>query len=130
MSNDQWNVTNSSGAAYPLTIYNADEGEKSLNIYFKNAELNTINPSTLQGRPTNFVDGFIRFTVPNPSHAVHPDGSIGTCQSIASNPICSIRTNGSFYPRYNFILIFSYIDSSLIGAAQTMLGTFKWEFLP
>jgi hypothetical protein len=103
VSYGQWNITTSPGATYPLIIYNTDEAKKSLNIYLKNAELNTIDPSTLQGRPTNFVDGFIRFAIPAPTGDVNPDGSAGTCGT-------------------NNMVIFSYVDSSLIGAAQTMLA--------
>ncbi|MGB9711929.1 MAG: hypothetical protein ACPL2F_02170, partial [Dissulfurimicrobium hydrothermale] len=69
-----------------------------------------VDPSKLQGRPTSYVDGFIRFVIPSSAmQDVLPDGTTATC-----NTTTSTRTNN--------MLVFSYVDSNVIGAAQTMLA--------
>ncbi|MGQ9500247.1 MAG: hypothetical protein ACUVQ6_07915 [Dissulfurimicrobium sp.] len=117
VSRGEWNNPHSPGAMYTVDIYNTDEDRKSVDIYLKNAELNTIDPSTLQGRPTDFVDGFIRFTIPTPDTDVTPNG-IPVKYDPTTNPtVCRNGNNNA-----NNMLIFSYVDSSAIGAAQTMLA--------
>jgi hypothetical protein len=87
-----WSVCDVSGT-YTVNMYNEDEDWKSLNFDLLNEELNLMDPATLQGRPAGFVDGFIRFIVPTIG---------GGCQ--------------------NDMFVFSYIDSELIGAMQTLLA--------
>jgi hypothetical protein len=89
-----WSVCNITGSQ-TLNIFDTNENRKSVNISFPNAELNTIDPSTIVGRPASFVDGFVRFVVPN--------------------AVCTAS-------EANYMLVFSYVDSSVIGAAQTMLA--------
>ena len=56
-----------------------------------------MDPSTIVGRPADYIDGFIRFTVPD-----------GTCDLAAGD--------------VNDMFVFSYVDSDLIGAMQTLLA--------
>ncbi|UKL13777.1 hypothetical protein [Dissulfurimicrobium hydrothermale] len=90
-----WSVCDITGNQ-TVDIFDDQENRQSVNIPFANAELNTIDPSTIVGRPASFVDGFIRFVVPAPA----------TCATGETNDM----------------LVFSYVDSHLIGATQTMLA--------
>ena len=90
-----WSVCDVSGT-YTVNIFNDDEDWKSLNFVLPNEELNLMDPSTLLGRPAGFIDGFIRYTVP-----------AGACVAP------EIR---------NDMFVFSYVDSNLIGAMQTLLA--------
>ena len=77
---------------YTVVIFDDNENWRSLNFELPNCQLNVMDPSILVGRPAGFIDGFIRFRVP----------SFSSC------------TNDMF--------VFSYVDSDLIGAMQTMLA--------
>ena len=55
-----------------------------------------MDPSILIGMPTDFIDGFIRYTVP-----------AGVC--VAPELL-------------NWMFVFSYVDSDVIGAMQTLLA--------
>ena len=73
-------------------MFDDAEHWKSLNFDLPNCQLNIMDPSILVGRPCGFIDGFIRFIVPD----------IAGCQ--------------------NDMFVFSYVDSNLIGAMQTLLA--------
>ena len=91
-----WSVCDvSPGSPYTINIFNDDEDRKSVNIDLPNDELNTVDPATIVGRPADFIDGFIRFTVP----------------ATACAP-----------PEFNDMFVFSYVDSDIIGAMQTLLA--------
>jgi hypothetical protein len=77
---------------YTVNMFDDAEQWKSLNFELVNCQLNIMDPSILLGRPCGFIDGFIRFIVPD----------IAGCQ--------------------NDMFVFSYVDSNLIGAMQTMLA--------
>ncbi|MGC8735362.1 MAG: hypothetical protein ACP5SG_01040 [Dissulfurimicrobium sp.] len=115
MSKGQWNnPDNPAGAIYPLVIYDNNENRKSVNFYAKNAELNTIDPSKLQGLPTNFIDGFVRFYLPT---------AADLCTDRNDPCTNDVQYNGTpGHTDKNNMLVFSYVDSNLIGAAQTMLA--------
>lgn len=91
-----WSVCDASGT-YNINIYNDEEGRKSVNFELPNEELNIVDPSTIVGRPADYIDGFIRFTVPD-----------GTCDLAAGD--------------VNDMFVFSYVDSDTIGAMQTLLA--------
>lgn len=77
---------------YTVNMFDDTEQWKSLNFELPNCQLNLMDPSILLGRPCGFIDGFIRFIVPD------------------------------FYDCQNDMFVFSYVDSDLIGAMQTMLA--------
>ena len=97
-----WSVCNVRGN-YTVNIYNDEEDRKSVNFPLQNEELNTMDPATLIGRPADFIDGFIRINVP-PMVGFLP-------------PRCDILTG-----EVNWMFVFSYVDSDLIGAMQTLLA--------
>ncbi len=90
-----WSVCDASGT-YNINMYNDEEGRKSVNFELPNEELNIVDPSTIVGRPADYIDGFIRFTVP-----------AGLC----AGPEVE-----------NDMFVFSYVDSDTIGAMQTLLA--------
>jgi hypothetical protein len=90
-----WSVCDVSGT-YTVNIFDDAENWKSLNFVLLYEELNLMDPSTLLGRPAGFIDGFIHYTVP-----------AGACVAPEIQ---------------NDMFVFSYIDSSLIGAMQTLLA--------
>jgi hypothetical protein len=90
-----WSVCDVSGI-YTVLVFNDAEDKKSVNFELPNEELNLMDPSILQGMPTDFIDGFIRYTVP-----------AGVCVAPEVN---------------NWMFVFSYVDSDVIGAMQTLLA--------
>jgi hypothetical protein len=95
-----WSVCDVWGT-YTVNMFNDTEQWKSLNFDLPNEELNIMDPSILLGRPCGFIDGFIRFIVPSDSHR-------------------NVWCGGA--ERQNDMFVFSYVDSDLIGAMQTMLA--------
>jgi hypothetical protein len=91
-----WSVCDVSGT-YTVNIFNDDEEWKSLNFALPNEELNIIDPATFLGRPAGFIDGFIRYTVPE--------------------DVCGVDSESR-----NDMFVFSYVDSNLLGALQTLLA--------
>ncbi|RKY70350.1 MAG: hypothetical protein DRP97_03870 [Candidatus Latescibacterota bacterium] len=91
-----WSVCDVSDITSTVDMYNDAEARKSVNFKLINKELNLMEPGSIQGRPEAFNDGFMRFTVP-----------VGKCDPAETK---------------NDMFVFSYIDSSLIGAMQTLLG--------
>jgi hypothetical protein len=89
-----WSVCDASGT-YTVNIFNDAEGRKSVNFELENEELNIVDPAAIVGRPAAYIDGFIRFTVPD-----------GVCDANETNDM----------------FVFSYVDSDLIGAMQTLLA--------
>jgi hypothetical protein len=89
-----WSVCDVSGT-YNINMYNDEEGRKSVNFTLENEELNLVDPATIVGRPADYIDGFLRFVVP-----------AGACVALEVNDM----------------FVFSYVDSDLIGAMQTLLA--------
>jgi len=50
--------------AYTVDIYDHEQNRKSVSMALPNEELNVVDPSSIPGRPANFLNGFIRFIVP------------------------------------------------------------------
>jgi hypothetical protein len=94
------------GIPYTVNIFNDAENQKSVNIEIPNEEVNVVDPALIVGKPADFIDGFIRFTVPTGAHP---------------NVICAPVALP--YPgEVNDMFVFSYINSDLIGAMQTLLA--------
>ncbi len=89
-----WTVC-SSADRHTVNMFNDEEDRKSLNFDLDNRELNIMDPSTLLGRPLDFIDGFIRWQIP-----------CGLCYSNETNDA----------------MVFTYIESTFFGAAQTLLA--------
>ncbi len=102
-----WSVCDVSGT-YTVIIFNDAEDRKSLNFELPNEELNLMDPATLIGRPADFIDGFIRFDVP-----------------ILGAPRCDPAAGEN-----NWMFVFSYVDSELIGAMQTLLAGDVFSVVP
>jgi len=92
-----WSVCDVSGI-YTVIMFNDAEDQKSLNFELPNEELNLMDPSTILGRPMDFIDGFIRFRVPAPPECI----CVG--------------------PETSWMFVYSYVNSDLIGAMQTLLA--------
>lgn len=86
-----WTVCDSAGSN-TVNMFNDEEDRKSLNFDLENAELNIIDPSVILGRPADFIDGFIRWTIP----------CIDDCQNDA--------------------MVFTYVNSVSFKAKQTLLA--------
>jgi hypothetical protein len=98
-----WTVCNSA-ARSTVNMFNDEEDRKSVNFVLDNRELNIMDPSTLLGTPLDFIDGFIRWEIP-----------CGLCYSNETNDA----------------MVFTYINSTVIGAAQTLLaGEFAGGWIP
>jgi hypothetical protein len=95
-----WSVCDISGT-YTVNMFNDAEDRKSLNFDLENEELNLMDPATILGRPVDFIDGFIRYTVPN----------------FPACPTCKCVGN-----EVNWMFVYSYVDSDLVGAMQTLLA--------
>ena len=89
-----WSVCDVSGT-YTVIMFNDAEDQKSLNFDLPNEELNLMDPACILGRPLDFIDGFIRFGVP-------PGACVG--------------------PETSWMFVYSYVDSDLVGAMQTLLA--------
>ena len=95
-----WSVCDvSPGSPYNVNIYDDTEDRKSVNVDLPNAELNMVDPAVIVGMPANFIDGFLRFPVPA------GPGAVCVAPEVA-----------------NDMFVFSYVDSDLLGAMQTLLA--------
>ncbi len=92
------------GVVYTVNMYDDQENRKSVNFPLPNAEQNTIDPATIVGRPTNFVNGFIEW--------VTPDDALG---QYVDNPVGGEDGNG--------IVSYSVIRSPAFSARQTILNS-------
>jgi len=52
------------GVFYTVDIFDHEQNRKSLNIPLPQAALNVVDPATLVGLPSSFLNGFIRWSVP------------------------------------------------------------------
>lgn len=96
-------TSDDAGGTYTVNIYDDAQNRKSVNFALPNAELNIINPETIVGRPANFLDGFI-------------DWSLVTAGS-------GTTTNLNLLPRAaadNGLLTFSIVTDPAFGATQTL----------
>lgn len=91
-------ATNLTG--YTVNIYDDAQNRKSVNFILPNAELNVFDPESIVGRPTNFKDGFIAWTV--------PDFGDYNDQPLVYESV---------------VFSYSVIDAPAFGAVQTMLAT-------
>lgn len=89
-----WTVCDSVGKN-TVNMFNDEEDRKSLNFDLENAELNIVDPSTILGRPADFIDGFIRWDLP-----------AGVCTGTEVNDA----------------MVYTYIKSTVFGAQQTLLA--------
>ena len=88
--------------AHTVFMYNDRQAVKSVNFELGYTELDFFNVETIQGRPANFVDGFIRWNVTRDSFAT-----------------------GSSVPSTVSVMTYSVITSPAFGAVQTMLGSHR-----
>jgi len=58
-----WSATDIS-AIYHVNMYNDNQERRSVTIDLPFPELNSIDPETIEGRPTDFFDGFIAWPLP------------------------------------------------------------------
>ena len=94
------------GIPYTINIFNDAEARKSVNIELPNEEVNVVDPALIVGKPADYIDGFIRLTVP-----------AGTHPNVARAPAAL-----SYPGEVNNMFVFSYVDSDIIGAMQTLLA--------
>jgi hypothetical protein len=81
-----------------ILVFNEDEVSTSVQVSFPKAELNLIDPKTF----TTWPGGFIRLALPS------------------TNTTCDTTNHPN---EANWTIVFSYIDSSLISAAQTEIAS-------
>ncbi len=96
-----WSADDISGV-YTVNMFDDEENRKSVNFALPNAEQNTIDPSTIAGRPAAFVNGFIEWVTPDPD-LLPPAG----------------RDNA---PDGNGVVSYSVIRSQAFSARQTIVN--------
>ncbi len=95
-----WSADDISGV-YTVNMYDDEENRKSVNFALPNAEQNSIDPSTIAGRPASFVNGFIEWVTPDPAALTPP----------RDNP-----------PAGNGVVSYSVIRSAAFSARQTVVN--------
>jgi hypothetical protein len=108
-----WSAQDISGT-YTVQMYNTDQDRRSVNFVLPNAELNAIDPSTIVGKPADYVDGFIKWdlSAPNYPFGLDLDG-VGRLYRDGTN-------NGVSYG--DGIVTFSFIDAPAFNALQTIMN--------
>jgi len=87
-----WSTGDQKGS-HTVNMFNDQQNRKSVNFDLAFEELDWFDPSTISGRPANFVDGFIEWDAATAFGA----------------------TNASVFS-------YSVINAPVFGAAQTVLG--------
>lgn len=64
-----WSTGDQKGS-HTVNIYNDAQDRKSVNFDLKHSELDLFDPESIVGRPANYTDGFIAWTVPTSINAV------------------------------------------------------------
>ncbi|HHB13101.1 MAG TPA: hypothetical protein ENK62_07880 [Chromatiales bacterium] len=99
-----WSADDISGV-YTVNMFDDEENRKSVNFALPNAEQNSIDPSTIVGRPADYVNGFIEWVTPDPATLpADPPGS---------------RDNGA---DGNGVVSYSVIRSVAFSARQTVVN--------
>lgn len=96
---------------YTVNIYDLDQNRRSVNLDLGRAELNTVNPRPIIGRPATFVDGFIKWRVPECA------GDEGGSNVIDCPNSSSDLVRG--------VVSWSVISSEAIGAVQTIVNPIR-----
>ena len=102
------------GGAYTVNLYDDEQNRKSVNLVLPNAEQNTIDPSTITGRPASFVNGFIEWRTPD-------DDSNNDGANDANDDYIDNGDDG------NGIVSYSVVHSVAFGARQTILNAHFFE---
>lgn len=93
-----WSTGNQKGS-HTVDIFDDKQNRKSVNFDLAKEELDWFDPSTIAGRPANFVDGFIEWDTAN---------ATATTGGLAGS-----------------VFSYSVIDAPAFGAVQTVLGFHK-----
>ncbi len=94
-----WSARDISGT-HTVNMFDDNQNRKSVNFDLPKKELNFVDVESINGRPANFVDGFIRWTFP-----------------------CGKDTAGNPAP-FNGGITYSEIDAPSFGAIQTIVNPF------
>ncbi len=103
------------GGAYTVNLYDDEQNRKSVNLVLPNAEQNTIDPSTITGRPASFVNGFLEWRTPD-------DDSNDDGANDANDDYIDNGGDG------NGIVSYSVVRSAAFGARQTILNSHFFDF--
>ena len=104
-----WSVGNQKNT-HTVNIYDDAQNRKSVNFDLAETELSWFDPETIAGRPSNFIDGFITWNLPN------------------SLEVTSTGPQRLFYRNTDtdgVILSYSTIIAPAFGAVQTLLGAHR-----
>lgn len=93
------------GKVYTVNMYDDEQNRRSVNFQLPNEEQNIIDPSTITGRPAEFVNGFIEWVTPDDALGDYVD-NIGIADGNVANGVVS----------------YSVIRSSAFRARQTVLN--------
>lgn len=107
-----WSAQNLRGD-YTVNIYDDNQARRSVNMRLDNAELNTVDPRTIIGRPSNFVDGFIKWHVPVCAGDQDGFGPTIGCP------------DGSDRDLVRGVVSWSVIDAPAFGAVQTIINPIR-----
>ena len=91
--------TGSHKGTHTVFMYNTKQDNVSVNFDLKHTELDAFNPETIQGRPADYLDGFINWTP-----ILRPDNTNATGVSVFT---------------------YSVISAPAFGAVQTILGAYN-----
>ena len=95
---------------YTVNIYDTQQNRRSVNLDLTRAELNTIDPRPIIGRPATFVDGFIKWRVPS-------------CAGNEGDN--AINCGGSDTDLVRGVVSWSVISSDAFGAVQTVMNPIR-----
>lgn len=98
---------------YTVNIYDTDQNRRSVNLDLTRAELNTIDPRPIIGRPATFVDGFIKWIVPECSNDEGGHPRVVDCGP--STNLDLVRG----------VVSWSVISSDTFGATQTIVNPIR-----
>lgn len=102
-----WSTGNQSGS-YTVNIFDDQQTPKSVNFLLDHAELAWFDPSTINGRPASFTDGFIEWR----------PGTVAPTNPVVQNGDSTLTIGGSAFA-------YSVISSNSFNSTQSVLGSVK-----
>ena len=109
-----------------VDMYDADQHRKSVNFNLPNDELNVVDPETILGRPSDFLDGFIRWYVDAAEAPI--GGGKAYCHHFGGPfPVGAFVEDKQDHDHQG-ALSFSVISAEAFGAAQTLYNPHQKDY--
>jgi len=112
-----WSTGNHAGSK-TVNIYDDKQGVKSVNFVLTNTEQDFVDPESIVGRPSTYLDGFIVWTT-NGLYEQGAQTAAGTA-AIATTTNQAITATADLYN--GSIFSYSVISAPAFGAVQTILN--------